>query len=184
MARQEIFLIPEDRSRRTLGRKENKHQVPGGAVGSKAQFQQTPTDRNCQSHPMWSKLNSAYVSHWWAQRSEKETGGERGAFEAALCSSGLVKCYAKPCYPEETVLSAEIYRAEDSFSIQNCLDESCVGPGERSANRFIGRGKAGDRIDLQGVYLYRLAGNRARKGGHPQEWKAQTRREMADEMAW
>ena len=36
MARQEIFLIPEDRSRRTLGRKENKHQVPGGAVGSKA----------------------------------------------------------------------------------------------------------------------------------------------------
>ena len=28
------------------------------------------------------------------------------------------------------------------------------------------------------------AGNRSREGGQPQGWKAQTRREMADEMAW
>ena len=66
---------------------------------------------------MWSKLDSAYAQHWWTQRSEKETGVDRGAFEAALCSSGLDKCPAKPCYPEEAVLSAEICRAENSFSI-------------------------------------------------------------------
>ena len=87
---------------------------------------------------MWSELDSAYAQHWWTQESEKETGSESGAFEAALCSSGLGKWPAKPCYPEETVLSAEICRAENSFSIKNCLDECCVGPGERSANRFIG----------------------------------------------
>ena len=32
--------------------------------------------------------------------------------------------------------------------------------------------------------LSHYAGNRSREGGHPQGWKAQTRREMADEMAW
>ena len=32
--------------------------------------------------------------------------------------------------------------------------------------------------------LNKPAGNRSREGGHPQGWKAQTRREMADEMAW
>ena len=26
--------------------------------------------------------------HWWTQESEKEAGGERGPFEAALCSLG------------------------------------------------------------------------------------------------
>ena len=36
----------------------------------------------------------------------------------------------------------------------------------------------------QGAYLRRPAENRSREGGHPQGWKAQTRREMADEMAW
>ena len=36
----------------------------------------------------------------------------------------------------------------------------------------------------QGTYLHRPAGNCSRKGGHPQGWKAQTRRKMADEMAW
>ena len=44
------------------------------------------------------------------------------------------------------------------------------------ANRFIGGGKAGDFPALQGAYLYRPAGNRSREG-HPQGWKAQTRRE-------
>ena len=63
---------------------------------------------------------------------------------AALCSSGLGQCLAKPCYPEEAVLGAETCRAENSFSIYNYLGERCVGPGERPANRFIGRGKAGD----------------------------------------
>ena len=66
---------------------------------------------------MWSKLDSAYAQHWWTQGSEKETGGERGAFVAALYSSGLGKRPAKPCYPEETVLSAEICRAQNSFNI-------------------------------------------------------------------
>ena len=36
---------------------------------------------------MWIKLDSAYAQHWWTQESETETGGERGAFEAGLCSS-------------------------------------------------------------------------------------------------
>ena len=38
--------------------------------------------------------------------------------------------------------------------------------------------------DSQRAYLRQPAGNRWREGGHPQGWKAQTRREMADEMAW
>ena len=33
----------------------------------------------------------------------------------------------------------------------------CVDLGERSANRFIGGGKAGDLSALQGAYLYRPA---------------------------
>ena len=93
---------------------------------------------------MWSKLSSAYAQHCWTQGSEKETVGERGAFEAALCSSCLGYYPAKPCYPEEAVLSAKICRAENSFSIYNCLDECYVGSGERSANKFIGREKAGN----------------------------------------
>ena len=52
------------------------------------------------------------------------------------------------------------------------------------ANRFIGGGKAGNLSASQGAYLRRHAENRSREGGHPQGWKAQTRREMADEMAW
>ena len=39
---------------------------------------------------------------------------------------------------------------------------------------------AEERRDL----LNKPAGNRSREGGHPQGWKAQTRREMADEIAW
>ena len=62
--------------------------------------------------------------------------------------------------------------------------ECCVGPGERSANSFIRRGKAEDLSAPQGAFLYQLAGNHLRKGGHLQGSKAQTRREMADEMAW
>ena len=57
------------------------------------------------------------------------------------------------------------------------------GPGERSTNRFIGGGKSGDVSAPQGAYLYQPAGNRSRKGGHPQRWKAQTGRETADEFA-
>ena len=34
-------------------------------------------------------LCSAYAKHWWTQGSKKETGRDRGAFEAALGSSGL-----------------------------------------------------------------------------------------------
>ena len=67
---------------------------------------------------------------------------------------------------------------------KNCLGNCCVGPSKRSANRFIGGGKAGDLSAPQGAYLYRPAGNHSCKGGHPQGWKAQTRRVMADEMAW
>ena len=73
----------------------------------------------------------------------------------------------------------------NSLSIQNCIDECCVGRGERSANRFIGGGKAGDLSAPRGAYLYiRPTGNRSRGGGRPKGWKAQTRREMASEMAW
>ena len=32
--------------------------------------------------------------------------------------------------------------------------------------------------------IFTIAGNGSRKGGHPEGWKTQTRREMADEMAW
>ena len=52
------------------------------------------------------------------------------------------------------------------------------------ANRFIGGGKTGDLSAPQGAYLYRPAGNRSREGGHPQGWKAQTSREMAERIAW
>ena len=70
------------------------------------------------------------------------------------------------------------------LSIPNCVDECCAGPGERPAMRFIGGGKAGDLSASQGAYLRRLARNRSREGGHLQGWKAQTRREMANKMAW
>ena len=93
---------------------------------------------------MWSKLGSVYAQHWWVQESEKETGGERRAFKAALWSSSLGKFPAKPCYPEETILSATDLCAENSFCIENCLDGCYVSPNERSANRFIGEGKEGD----------------------------------------
>ena len=37
---------------------------------------------------------------------------------------------------------------------------------------------------IWGAHLLKQpAGNRSREGGHPQRWKAQIRREMADEMA-
>ena len=52
------------------------------------------------------------------------------------------------------------------------------------ANRFIGGGNAGDLSASQGAYMYRPAGNRSREGDHPQGWKAQTRRKIADGMAW
>ena len=78
-------------------RRSFQHQVPGGAVGSKAQPWQTPSDRNCQVHPIWSKLGSAHAQDWWTQGSKEKTGGEHGAFDAALCSSGLG--------PQKTMLS-------------------------------------------------------------------------------
>ena len=56
-----------------------------------------------------------------------------------------------------------------------------MGPGKRPANRFIDRGKAGDLLAPRRAYLRQPAGNRLRKGGHSQGWKAQTRREMADD---
>ena len=37
---------------------------------------------------------------------------------------------------------------------------------------------------VQAKLLNKPAGNRSREEGHPQGWKAQTCREMADEMAW
>ena len=54
---------------------------------------------------MWSKFDSAHAQHWWTQGSKEKTDGERGAFEAALCSSGLGWGPTKPCYSEETVVS-------------------------------------------------------------------------------
>ena len=90
-----------------------------------------------QEMAMWSKLDSAYAQHWLTQGSEKETGGVCGDFEATLCNFSLGKCPAKPCYPDETVLSAEIWRALNSFRIYNYLDECCIGPGERSVNTFL-----------------------------------------------
>ena len=66
---------------------------------------------------MWSELGPAFAKHWWTQGSEKKIGGERGPFEAALSSSGLGECLAKPCYPEEAVLGTETCRAENRFSI-------------------------------------------------------------------
>ena len=86
----------------------------------------------------------AHSQHWWTQGSKEKTVGERGAFEAASCSSSLGWGPTKACYLEETVLSAERRCAENSLGIQNCVDECGVGAGERSANRFIGKGMAGD----------------------------------------
>ena len=76
-----------------------------------------PSDRNCQGHPMWSKLGSAHAQHWLSQGSKEKTSSERGAFEAALCCSGLGWGPTNPCYPEETVLSAERCRVDNSLSI-------------------------------------------------------------------
>ena len=75
---------------------------------------------------MWSKLGSDHAQHRWTHRSKQKTGGDGGAFKAALCSSGLVGCPTKPCYPEKTILGAEKF------------------PGERSTNRSFGKGEAGD----------------------------------------
>ena len=65
------------------------------------------------------------------------------------------------------------------------MNERCTGPGERPTNRLIGGGKEGQLLAASGAHLLeKPAGNRSREGGHPQGWKGQTRREMADEMAW
>ena len=42
-----------------------------------------------QLYQMWSELGSVHAKHWWIQGSKEKTGGERGALEAALCSSSL-----------------------------------------------------------------------------------------------
>ena len=68
---------------------------------------------------MWSKLGFAHAQHWWTQGSKEKTGGERGAFQAALCSYSLGWGPAKPYYPKETVLSADKCCAKYRFSIQN-----------------------------------------------------------------
>ena len=86
---------------------------------------------------------------------------------------------------EETVLGTEMCGAENCLNIPNCVDECCAGPGERPTNRLFGGEMEGDLSAPQGPHLLnKPAGNRSREGGHPQGWKAQTRREMADEMAW
>ena len=48
----------------------------------------------------------------------------------------------KPSYPGKHVFSTESCRDENSLNMPNCVDECCVGPGERPANRLIGEGKA------------------------------------------
>ena len=58
------------------------------------------------------------------------------------------------CYTEKTVLGTERCSDEDYLSIPNCADEFCAGPGERSANRRIGEGKAGGISAPQGAYLF------------------------------
>ena len=50
-----------------------------------------------QGHPIWSKLGSAHAQYWWTQGSKEKTVGERGAFEATLCSFCLVWSPTKPC---------------------------------------------------------------------------------------
>ena len=87
-------------------------------------------------------------------------------------------------YPEKTVLSTESFCAENNLSLQNGVDEFYVGPGARSANALVGEGKARDLSALQEAYRYKQpTGNPSCEGSHPQRWKAQTRREMTDEIA-
>ena len=57
--------------------------------------------------------------------------------------------------------------------------------GDGAEKGSIQKGKAGELLTLQEAYLYNWpTGNRSREGGNSQGWKTQTRREMADEMAW
>ena len=104
----------------------------------------------------------------------------------------LVKLKVKKCLKlhvniliEEAVLGTERCGVKNCLSIPNCIDECYAGPGERPANRHIGEGKEGDLSAPYGAHLLiQPTGKLSREGGHPQGWKAQTRREMADEMAY
>ena len=65
----------------------------------------------------------------------------------------------------KAVLGTERSGAENSLSIPNCVDECNVDPGERTANRLIGEGKAGDLLAPQEVHLCdKPTGNRSREG--------------------
>ena len=65
-------------------------------------------------------------------------------------------------------IQKKLFSAENSFSIPNCVDKCCVGPGERPANRLIGEGKAENLSAPQGAHLYDIpTGDRSREGSHP-----------------
>ena len=75
--------------------------------------------------------------------------------------------YAAPAWAR-AVLGTERSSAENSHIILNYVDDCCVGPGERPANRLIGEGKAGDLSAPQRAHLYKKpTGNRSREGSHP-----------------
>ena len=51
---------------------------------------------------------------------------------------------------------------------KDCVDECCVGSGERPANRPIGKGKIRNLSAPQGAHLYnKPTGNRSREGSSP-----------------
>ena len=92
-----------------------------------------------------------------------------------FAGDALVVCAADDVRFLELTINKSRWRAK------RWLDSRYLCPGKW----LIGGGKEGDLSTPQGAYLYKQpAGNRSREGGHPQGWKAQTRREMADEMAW
>ena len=65
----------------------------------------------------------------------------------------------------KAVFGTERCGAENSLSIPSCVDECCVDPGERPANRLIGEGRAGDLSAPQGAHLCdKPTGNRSREG--------------------
>ena len=135
-------------------RVEKWHLKKWGVAGYGREILSVPEDR---SRRTWGWVKNE--QHWRTQGSKEKTDGECDAFEDALCSSGLGWGPTKPFYPEETVLSAETWCAENSIIIYNCVNECCGGPGVRSANRLIGEGKVEDLSAPRGAYLYdRLTG--------------------------
>ena len=82
------------------------------------------------------------MPHWWPQGSEEKAGGDRGPLEAVLRGSAVGFGNQKPGHLEKAVFGTERCCAESHLSLPNFVNECRASPGERSANRSIGEGKA------------------------------------------